>query len=117
MKQRAFLPDGDYSFGTELPFLADSPQCVAQAVMTRLRLATNEWFLDLSDGTPYDGSILGHNTGGTRDLAIRARILGTPSVKQISQYVSFVNDQRDMTVVCAIDTDFGRVALTTNITV
>ena len=115
MKQRSLLPDGDYAFGTGLPFLADSPLCVAQAIMTRLRLRTTEWFLDLADGTPYDTDILGHNTGDTRDLAIRQRILDTPGVKQISHYLSYVTDQRAMTVVAVVDTLFGKATVQTTL--
>lgn len=116
MRQRAFMPDGDYSFGTGLPFLVDSAVCVAQAVMTRLRLATGEWFLDLTEGTDYDGQILGHNTGSTRDLAVRVRILETPGVLQIGEYLSFVDpDTRNFTVLCVIDTIYGSVNLAVNI--
>ena len=114
MKQRALSPDGDYSFGTGLPFLKDTPLCVAQAIMTRLRLATGEWFLDSNEGTPYDGQILGHSTGGTRDLAIRARILDTPGVRQIDEYISFVDPARAFVVLAAIQTAYG--AATVNVT-
>lgn len=107
MRQRAFRADGDYAFGANTPFLADTPACVAQAVMTRLRLATGEWFLDLNEGTPYDGQILGHNTGATRDLAIRIRILETPGVEQISDYLSFVDATRAFVVFANIDTIYG----------
>lgn len=108
MRQRALLSDGDYSFGTGLPFLVDSPLCVAQAVMTRLRLETGEWFLDTDEGTPYDGQILGHNTVATRDLALRTRILDTPGVVQISDYVSFVDASvRAFNMVAIIDTLYG----------
>lgn len=115
MKQRQLLPDGDYAFGTGLPFLADTPVCVAQAILTRLRLRTGEWFLDTSDGTPYDGQILGHNTGATRDLAIRGRILDTPGVTQIAKYLSYVTDQRAMTVSAVVDTAYGQASLTATI--
>lgn len=111
MRQRALDAAGDYSFGTGLPFLADSPLCVAQAVMTRLRLAAGEWFLDDREGTEYAGQILGHNTGATRDLAVRIRILETPGVRQIAEYVSYVDKQRAMVVAAVVDTAYGRVQI------
>lgn len=111
MRQREMDANGDYVFGRNEPFLVDSPLCVAQAIMTRLRLATGEWFLDLNEGTPYDTQILGHNTGATRDLAVRVRILETPGVSQISEYVSFVNTKREFVVVATVDTIYGKTDL------
>ena len=101
------LPNGDYDFGTGRPFLANSPGCVAQAIMTRLRLETGEWFLDVAEGTPYQELILGHNTTDTRDLALRIRILDTPGVVQISDYLSYVDAGRAMVVVASVDTLYG----------
>lgn len=91
MRQRAMLPDGDFSFGTGLPFLVDTPYCVAQAIMTRLRLVAGEWFLDSSEGLDYDGAILGYGRDAERDIAIRTRILETAGVVQIDSYTSFVD--------------------------
>src|SRR5665647_1045812 len=107
MRQRALDANGDFQFGTNEPFLIDTPICVAQAVLTRLKLETGEWFLDSTDGTPYDGQIIGHGTQNTRDIAIRARILDTPGVSLIEQYVSFVDDKRRMSVVCSLKTIYG----------
>lgn len=116
MKQRALMGDGDYAFGTGLPFLADTPLCVAQAIMTRLRLAAGEWFLDTEDGTPYDTEILGHNTAETRDLAVRARILDTPGVVQINEYLSFLDGaNRSFNVVCIVETLFGPATVVTSL--
>jgi len=111
MRQRAHRPDGDYSFGSNLPFLVDSPQCVAQAIMTRLKLQAGEWFLDLDEGTHYDGLILGHNTQATRDLEVRGRILETPGVQQISDYISYVDRGRNMTVLATVKTLYGTTDL------
>lgn len=116
MRQRAFRPDGDYDFGSGRPLLVDSPQCVAQAVMTRLNLQTGEWFLDSNEGTPYDGQILGHNTAATRDLALRIRILETPGVVQIDEYLSFVDPtDRTMVMACSVDTLYGTADVATTL--
>ena len=108
MRQRAMRSaDGDFSFGSGLPFLVNSGACVAQAILTRLKLAAGEWFLDQSEGTPYSGQILGHNTAATRDLALRIRILETPGVLQIAEYMSFVDSSRAMVVIASVDTIYG----------
>lgn len=113
MRQRALDASGDYQFGTNQSFLVDTPLCVAQAVLTRLKLQTEEWFLDLADGTPYDGQIIGHNTQATRDLAVKNRILDTPGVLRIAQYVSFVDTKRRMSVVVSLVTVYGATSVAT----
>jgi hypothetical protein len=103
--------NGDYTFGTGVPFLVNTPECVAQAVLTRLNLMTGEWFLDTSDGTDYDGGIIGHASEGTRDIVVRLRILGTPGVTQIDEYISYVDNQRNYVVLATIDTLYGQATL------
>jgi hypothetical protein len=87
-------------------FLVNSPQAVAQLVMTRLKLSVGEWFLDSSDGTPWIGDILGANTGPTRDAAIKSRILGTPGVTAITAYSGSVQG-RAFTVTAQVQTLYG----------
>ncbi|OZO80851.1 hypothetical protein CG700_28170, partial [Escherichia coli] len=54
MRYRREDADGDYTFGQgDDTFLIDSPECVAQAVKTRFELWRGQWFLDLTEGTPY----------------------------------------------------------------
>ncbi len=49
MRYRAWDANGDYTFGQgSKNFLVNSPQCVAQAVVSRLRLQLGEWFIDTS---------------------------------------------------------------------
>ncbi|HCL5429181.1 TPA: hypothetical protein N2K81_005094 [Citrobacter freundii] len=63
MRYRREDADGDYTFGQgDDTFLIDSPECVAQAVKTRFELWRGQWFLDLTEGTPYVQSILSFDT-------------------------------------------------------
>lgn len=104
--------NGDYVFGQGSTWLVNSPAAVAQAVQTRMRLLTEEWFLDLSEG--LDKSlILGVRTQGTRDQQVQQRILGTPGVKSITAYASNVNTAtRGFTAAVTLDTIYGAVSLT-----
>lgn len=99
-------PTGDYTFcsGTTR-FLVDTPETVAQAVGTRLRLFTEEWFLDSREGLDRK-DILGYGTQGTRDHAVRQRILETQGVLRIVAYSSQVTD-RNFKVAARIDTIYG----------
>lgn len=112
MKYRALDKDGDYQFGRQGIFLVDSPEVVAQAIATRLGLWTNEWFLDASEGTPYEGRILGYATQGTRDLALKQRIVETPGVNALVSYSSSVDANRKMTVNAVVDTIYGQTTIT-----
>lgn len=113
MRYRVLSPSGDYVFGQgSSEFLVNSPETVAQAVLTRLKLAQGEWFLDLEEGTPYGTQILGENTQSTYDIALRARILDTPGVRSIVAYASSLDTTtRKLTVTCTIDTDFGQTTI------
>ena len=111
MKYRALSPTGDFQMGGGLAsFYVNSPQAVAQAVVTRLKLFTGEWFLDTTDGTDWFGKVLGKYTQGTRDAVIRERILDTPGVNVILSYSSQFNSAtRTFTVNCSLDTIYGVV--------
>ena len=115
MRYRALTSTGDYTFGGGAgEFLVNTPACVAQAVKTRLLLATGEWFLDSNEGTPYSTQILGTGTKPLYDAAIQARILGTPGVVTISDYASVLNPTtRVLTVSCTITTQYGTIPFQT----
>ncbi|VXB25454.1 conserved hypothetical protein [Burkholderia sp. 8Y] len=114
MRYRALDANGDYSWGQgSANFLVDSPEAVAQLVLTRLKLSTGEWFLDTTEGTPYATEILGAGTASTRDLAIQERILETDGVTGIADYASVVNPTtRAFTVAATIDTTYGQTTIT-----
>lgn len=112
MKYRALSRTGDFQFGRSGLFLTDSPAAVAQAIDTRLRLWTGEWFLDTDEGTPYHERILGYNTNGSRDLAVQGRILDTPGVVEILSYSSSTGPDRKFVVSATILTTYGTTSIT-----
>lgn len=102
MRYRALDSNRDY---TLTKIHTNTPECVGQAVLTRLLLWYGEWFMDTLDGTPYMQDIVGTNTN--YDIQIKARILGTPGVKEIVEYASNVSNTRDLSVNCLINTIYG----------
>lgn len=106
MIYRQLDANGDYQVGQ---FLANSPETVAQAVRTRLLLWRGEWFLDVTDGTPWLQGILGHNTN--YDLEIQERILDTPGVTEIVSYSSSVDSTRALSVTATLNTEYGQVTV------
>ncbi|QKS62210.1 hypothetical protein [Cupriavidus gilardii] len=109
MRYRKLTEDGDYSFGNQAAdFYKDTPDAVAQAVMTRLRLLRGEWFLDTTEGTPWATEVLGKYTGATYDAAIRQRILGTQGVTELVNYSSNLDtERRHLSVTATINTIYG----------
>ena len=114
MRYRALTPTGDMTFGKgSQNFLINSPAMVAQKVRTRLKLFTGEWFLDLTEGTPWGTEVLGTDTQNTYDIAIRDRILETEGVTSIVSYSSTFNAvTRNLTVTATIDTLYGQTTIT-----
>lgn len=98
--------EGDYQFLGRSPFLVDSPEAVAQAIRTRLRLTAGEWFLDDREGLAL-GSILGNQTQTTRDFEIKRRILATQGVESLTSYSSTVTEDRRFLVEATVQTIYG----------
>jgi len=113
MTYRKLDDNGDYSFGGSLnSFYQNDPLGVAQAVVTRLKLWENEWFLDLTDGTPYIGGVLGKYTMDVFDMNIKDRILNTEGVTEILEYDStFDGDLRKVSISVKIDTLYGQTVI------
>ncbi len=114
MRYRKWTDGGtDVSFGHgKADYWQDDPRGVAQAVVSRLRLLREEWFLDLQEGTPYVGGVWGKHTMKTYDNVIRARILGTEGVTAITAYESIYDgDTRRVTISADIDTAYGQASI------
>jgi len=104
---------GDMLFGHgDGNFLQDSPDVVAQAVGTRLKLWSGEWFLDSAEGTPY---LLGvFRNGGRQQLEpiMRDRIRATQGVLAITSLSTFSDpDARTASVSADLETIYGAAAL------
>lgn len=106
MRYRALTAEGDYIFNGNSRFLVNSPEAVAQAVRTRLRLFAREWFLDQRIGLDKD-LILGYGTQGMRDQQIKERIINTPGVLAITKYSSSVDSERAFIVAVTVTTIYG----------
>lgn len=109
MRYRKLDVNGDMTFGNQQSdFFRNVPEAPAQAIMTRLRLWLGEWFINTSEGTPYQQAILGMHTSATVEPAIRRQILGTQKVISIESF-SLVSDPntRQVTVNAVVNTEYG----------
>lgn len=117
MRYRKLSPTGDYMFGSgEGDYLRNSPETVAQACVSRLRLLRGEWFMDESAGTPWDTQVLGAHTGSTRDMTVFGAVLGTEGVLRITDFVSrFDPNLRTYSVRMTVDTVYGQASVAADI--
>jgi len=113
MRYRRLDDDGDYTFGQGgANFLVDDPATVAQSVLTRLRLFEGEWFLDQFEGTPWLQQIVGKSPKAVYDLAIQTRVLETPGVTGIENYVSIIDGTtRSLRIAMNVQTIFSQEAV------
>jgi hypothetical protein len=113
MRYRKLDADGDYIFGRGgADFHVNSPEAVAQAISTRLRLWYGEWFLDRFDGTPWNEAVLGKHSQGFRDAAVRRVILRTDGVRRLLSFrTTYSGDNRSYRVEAVVETIYGRAEL------
>lgn len=118
MRYRKLSSDGDYVFGSgKNDFLVNSPEAVAQAILTRLKLWLGEWFADTSDGTGWNQSIVGKQSKNLYELTLHQRVLETPGVKSIVDFQSSLDpDTRRLTVSMTVNTIFGEASLNGDLT-
>lgn len=109
MRYRKLDKTGDMTFGSQqADFYRDSPEAVAQAILTRLRLWAGEWFIDRTEGTPYQQAILGTGTKKTIEPAMRARILDTQGVTTIEEFELIINaESRVANINAVVNTQYG----------
>lgn len=109
MRYRRLDSEGDMTFGSQqADFLRNTPETVAQAVVTRLNLWLGEWFIDQTEGTPYQQAALGKHTRASIEPAIRSRILETEGVTGIDEFdLSIDPDERKVTINATISTAYG----------
>lgn len=109
MRYRKLDENGDYTFGRGAAnFLVDTPDTVRQSVQTRLALIRGEWFLDKTEGTPWN-MVVGRGTNKTHDLVIQTRILQTSGVREILKYQSQVDPlDRHLSIVALIETIYSK---------
>ncbi|MGV0885974.1 hypothetical protein V6760_03765 [Acinetobacter venetianus] len=118
MRYRKLSSDGDYVFGSgKNDFLVNSPETVAQAILTRLKLWLGEWFADTADGTGWNQSIVGKHSKNLYELTLRQRVLETSGVINIMDFQSSLDaDTRRLTVSMTVNTVYGEVYLNGDLT-
>lgn len=113
MRYRKLDKNADMTFGNQqMNFHRDTPEGVAQAVVTRLKLWLGEWFIDMSEGTPYQQAILGKGKQDSIEPALRERILETKGVTELVHFEMLHDaNERSTKIIAVIDTEYGEVKI------
>lgn len=94
-------------------FLTNSPEAVAQAVETTLRLWLGEWYLNTNDGTPWLEGVFGYNSQEEADQTLIQTVLGVQGVQDITNWQSSVDPvtRKYTSVSATLDTIYGKTQL------
>ena len=114
MRYRKLDANLDYTFGHGgADYLIDSPQAVAQAIFTTLKLFLGEWFLDVTVGVPWLTQVVGKSQKDTYDQVIKNAIRGVQGVTNLNSYESSLDDfSRVLTIdQVKVDTVYGTVVI------
>lgn len=111
MQVRKLDAGGDMVFGHGgLGIIENSPEGVAQCVMTRLALWQGSWFLDIDEGTPWIEDGLGKRM--LVENVVKDRILGTEGVESIESFEALLDpDTRRITITATINTIYGQTSV------
>ncbi|SJZ58479.1 hypothetical protein [Megasphaera cerevisiae] len=113
MIYRKLDANGDYTFGANSGNFLSGVEAVAQAIGTRLKLFTNEWWENFDEGLPLWDKILGQHDRDTAIKLIKERILGTDGVTNIASMDTDWNaDTRSLSFTAVVDTEYGTVTAT-----
>lgn len=109
--------NGDPMHGRGQANFVSDLDAVAQAIATRLKLFTNEWWEDRNAGTPIFDSLLGTTNAKRPEIVaflLKQRILSTPYVRRVFNVQSaFDVNTRAFQFSCQVETDFGSLTVTT----
>jgi len=114
MRYRKLSPTGDFVFGNgQADFYINSPEAVAQAVETYLRLWLGEWYLNLNDGTPWLEGVFGYNSQAEADQTLIETIIGVQGVQNLSGWESTVDPttRAYSSLSATLDTIYGQTQL------
>lgn len=85
MRVSGLTADGDWRFGKGRAVYLRRSEAIQQAVVTRLRSFTDDWFLDTVNGLPWI-ELLGNKESEKRILReIETQVLGTEGVRLIER--------------------------------
>lgn len=118
MRYRKLDANGDYVLGLGAQnFLVNSPQCVAQAVLTALNLWLGEWFLNLLSGVAWMTQVVGFNPKELYDSVVQDCINNVQGVQSIVSYNSTLSPLRVLTITVDILTIYSAevIGVTTTI--
>jgi hypothetical protein len=107
--------NGDPMMGRGTANFVSDLDAVAQAISTKLKLFSGEWWENRNEGTPIFDEMLGTTNNSRPQLVaqlLKQRILATPYVLSVTNLqTSFDPATRAFQFSCQVATQFGTVTL------
>lgn len=102
--------DWDYVFGQGKDSYFSGVHAVTQAIQTRLKLLTSEWWEDQEDGLPLFQVIIGsratQENKQAADLVVKNRVQDTPGVLSVEDFNSTIANRR-YSATMTVNTVYG----------
>lgn len=97
------------AFGqSQLNFIGNTPETIAQIVQTSLLLWLGEWYLDVTAGMPWIQGVLGKHNQATADVTVQDYISNIQGVTDIDEFESVSQqDVRLYKAAATLDTIYG----------
>lgn len=89
--------DGDIVTAKHEGQFKEGKEATAQGLKHRLRMFLGEYFLDISDGTPWFQSVLGKAPQDIAEVNIKERILSAPDVVGLTGF-DFETDSNERSI-------------------
>lgn len=103
------VEDGD------LALITDAGEAIAQELRLTLRTVLGEWFLDITHGVDYFGTVLVKGAQQARvESEFRTKILAVAGVNSLVSFVSTYDEAtRRFGLTFTVDTDEGEITVST----
>lgn len=116
MKVAGNTSDGDFIFGRGLASYKSKSEAIRQNVVTRLRLFTDDWFMNIESGNPWNELFGGKASKDKIKRQIERSVMTTDGVRQLNSLETIENkNDRKLTVIVSY-TDIFDVEFNENFT-
>lgn len=99
----------------DLALITEAGEAIAQSLRLTLRTVLGEWFLDITHGVDYFGTVLVKGAQRSRvESEFREKILGVAGVNSIVSFLSTYDETtRRFGLTFTVDTDEGEITVST----
>ena len=97
----------------DIALCATEADCIAQAIIIRIKTLAGEWFLDSNVGIPYLTEVFGQKrTESFMRQLIVAKIESMPGIKQVREFKTNIEHERKLNIIFSVElTDKNSISI------